>query len=147
MHRAEARCYLETVMKSRMLVVGMVVGLSFLGACSPQAKVQGSNGDTVATYHRMTLRANLPAESRVPAVMAAADQTLRARGYTIVRSSATEEKGEVVAHPPRSDNLPRLVIESERGVSSTIVDLRVEPFGDQDLCRSVLDGMLQRLGL
>jgi hypothetical protein len=133
-------------MKSRMLTVGSLVGLSLLAACSPQAKVQG-NKDTVATYHRMTLRANLPDESRVPAVIAAADQTLRARGYTVVRSSATEEKGELVAHPPRTTNLPRIVIESERGVSSTIVDLRVDPFGDQDLCRSVLDGMLQRLGL
>jgi hypothetical protein len=95
----------------------------------------------------MTLRANLPTESRVPAVMAAAEQTLRNRGYTIVSSAATEEKGEIIAHPPSSDRFPRVVIESSRGVSSTIVDVSVEPFGDQDLCRSVLDGMLQKLGL
>jgi hypothetical protein len=95
----------------------------------------------------MTLRANLPTESRVPAVVAAAEQTLRNRGYTIVTSTATEEKGEIIAHPPNSDHFPRLVIEASRGVSSTIVDVSAEPFGDQDLCRSVLDGMLQRLGL
>jgi hypothetical protein len=136
-------------MKSTLVLVG-VVGLATVvgavGGCSPQAKTQGKQ-DTVATYHGMTLRANLPTESRVPAVMAAAEQTLRNRGYTIVSSTATEEKGEIIAHPPSSDHFPRLVIESSRGVSSTIVDVCAEPFGDQDLCRSVLDGMLQKLGL
>ena len=123
-----------------------LLALLALPACSPEAKVQG-NQDTVATYHGMTLRANLPAESRVPAVIAAAEETLRARGYSITTSDSTEEKGEIIAHPPRYNNFPRILIESSRGVSSTVVDLRVEPFGDQDLCRSVLDGMLQRMGM
>jgi hypothetical protein len=100
-----------------------------------------------ATYRGWTLTTNLPAEARVPAVVAAAEQTLRARGYTITTSDSTEEVGEIIAHPPRTTNLPRIVIASSRGVSSTTVDMRVEPFGDQELCRSVLDGMLQRMGM
>jgi hypothetical protein len=116
-----------------------------LQACSPQVQTQGK--DVMATYSGMTLRSNLPTETRVPAVIAAAEQTLRGRGYTVVRSNATEETGEIVAYAPRYNNFPRIVITSNRGVSSTVVDLRVEPFGDQELCRSVLDGMLQRLGL
>src|SRR5262245_36128212 len=129
----------------------LLLSSALLTACSSQARTQGSNQDTVATYHATyrgwTLTTNLPAEARVPAVVAAAEQTLRARGYTITTSDSTEEEGEVVAHPPRTNNLPRIVIASARGVSSTTVDMRVEPFGDQELCRSVLDGMLQRMGM
>src|SRR5436190_3457265 len=124
---------------------------ALLIGCSSQTKTQGSNQDMVATYHASyrgwTLTTNLPAEARVPAVVAAAEQTLRARGYTITTSDSTEEQGEIVAHPPSTNNFPRIVIASARGVSSTTVDMRVEPFGDQELCRSVLDGMLQRMGM
>lgn len=138
-----------TLSLSRALA--LLLAPALLTACSAQSKTQGSNQDTVATYHATyrgwTLSTNLPAEARVPAVVAAAEQTLRARGYTITTSDSTEEEGEVVAHPPRTNNLPRIVIASARGVSSTTVDMRVEPFGDQELCRSVLDGMLQRMGM
>jgi hypothetical protein len=83
----------------------------------------------------------------VPAVIAAADQTLRARGYSVRRSSSTEETGEIVANAPRYETYPRVVLTTSRHVDSTLVEVTVEPFGDQELSRSVLDGVLQRLGL
>jgi hypothetical protein len=134
-------------MKSSLsLGIAGLAGLLLLVGCSPQVKSQGKQ-DTVATYSNLTLRANLPTDARVPAVLSAAEQTLRARGYAIEASSSTEEKGEVIAHPPRTRDWPKITITASRGVSSTVVDLRVKPFGDQELCRSVLDGMLQRLGM
>ncbi len=126
----------------------LAVATCLLTGCIRHTTTQ-NNGpqDTTAKYRLTTLSAKLPPDARVPAVMAAADQTLRSRGYTVVESSATEETGELIAHAPRYNNFPRIVIASSRGVGNTNVSLRVDPFGDQDLCRSVLDGMLQRLGL
>ena len=114
--------------------------------CGTQSKVHGET-ETKAIYSGRTLTARLPAEARVPAVVAAADETFRARGYTVVRSSATEEVGEIIARPPRYNNYPRIVIDMDRATTATVVSLRYEPFGDEDLCRSILDGVLQRMGL
>jgi hypothetical protein len=125
-------------------VVGAVVGA---GCSSPQAKTQGTQQDITATYEGRTLRADLPGRARVPAVIAAADQTFRARGYAVQRSAATEDTGEIVANAPRHSSLPRVVVSASRGVETTGVRVMVEPFGDQELSRSVLDGVLQRLGL
>ena len=50
-------------------------------------------------------------------------------------------------YPPQYNNYPRVVVEGRRMASGTEVTLMVEPFGDQELSRSVLDGVLQRLGL
>lgn len=131
-----------------MRAVVMVIGTAgVLGACSPQMKSQGANQDVTATYSGATLRSNLPEDARVPAVVAAAEQTFRARGYAVLHSSATEEGGEIVARAPRHDDFPRVRLRASRGESSTIVDIKVEPFGNQELSRSVLDGVLQRLGL
>ncbi len=127
-------------------VVG-VVGMAAAGCSSPQVKTQGTQQDITATYKGRTLRADLPGTARVPAVIAAADQTFRARGYAVQRSTATEDAGEIVANAPRHSSLPRVVVSASRGVETTGVEVMVEPFGDQELSRSVLDGVLQRLGL
>jgi hypothetical protein len=127
------------------VLLGMVA-LS-LTACSPQVKSHGTQQDVTATYSGTTLSTNLPANARVPAVLAAADETLRARGYAVQRSAATEEKGEIVANAPRYNDFPRVVFRASRGVNATHVEVNVQPFGDQELSRSLLDGVLQRLGL
>jgi hypothetical protein len=118
-----------------------------LAACSPQVKSHGTQKDVTATYSGTTLSSNLPTTARVPAVMAAADETLRARGYAVQRSSGTEESGEIVANAPRYNDFPRVVFSASRGINATHVEVNVQPFGDQELSRSLLDGVLQRLGL
>ena len=133
--------------KVAVAVVGLGAGLLAGGCSTSETQSQGPNKDVTATYSWRTLKADLPEQTRVPAVIAAADETLRARGYTVEKSSATEEMGEIIAHAPRYNDYPRLVLTSKRGASGTSVALVVEPFGDQELCRSVLDGVLQRMGL
>ncbi len=135
-------------MQARVVVLCagiMVIGL--WSGCSPQVKSQGANQDITATYSGGTLRSNLPETARVPAIIAAADQTFRSRGYAVMSNSSTEDAGEIVAKAPRHDNYPRVQVRASRGASSTVVDIDVTPFGDQDLSRSVLDGILQALGL
>jgi hypothetical protein len=124
-----------------------VLLVAFAAGCSPQVKTQGTNETITAAYQGRTLKADLPAKARVPAVIAAADQTFRARGYAVQRSAATEEEGEIVANAPRYNNLPRVVLSATRTATATSVKVTVEPFGDQELSRSVLDGVLQRLGM
>lgn len=118
-----------------------------LTGCKAQHTSVGRDGEVLATYKGTTLSANLPAEARVPAVMAAAEQVLRGRGYAIDQRRATEETGKLIARPPRSSDFPRLVIEASAQGDRTFIELSFEPFGDQNLCRGVLDGILQRLGM
>lgn len=125
-----------------LLAAGLVIG----GCSKPHVAIQGTRG-IEATYSLGTLSATLPHEATVPAVIAAADQTARARGYTVVSSAGTDERGRLVSRPPRSDSFPRVVIAAARTGTGTRVTLEMQPMGDQDLCRSMLDGILQRLGL
>ena len=113
-----------------------VLPLSALTACQkPKVATQGSSG-VEATYSLGTLRATLPHEARVPAVIAAADEAARARGYTVVSSTATEEHGRLVCRPPRSDSFPRVVVDARRISTGTKTTLEMQPMGDQDVCRS-----------
>lgn len=134
-------------MISRPQLVIAVALAGLLGsACSPEVKTHGPNKDVEASYHQAALTTNLPVTARVPAVIAAADQTLRARGYAVQRSSATEDSGELVANAPRYNNYPRVRVRAHSAANATQVEVKVEPFGDQELSRSVLDGILEKLG-
>lgn len=126
-------------------VVGVAVGLT-MGGCSPNVKTHGK-GEIQASYSGRTLTARLPAEARVPAVMAALDQVLRDRGYLVSSSSVTADVGTVVAKAPRVDNYPRVTFTAQTGADATVVQIWNEPFGDQEQCRSILDAVLQQMGL
>jgi len=141
------RLYSMELEMTRLLVPVIAVGVLTLAACSPEVKSQGQQKDMTASYSTRTLSASLPDTARVPAIIAAADQTLRARGYAVQKSSATEEAGEIIANAPRYNNYPRVRLRATRMTDATQVEVTVEPFGDQELSRSVLDGVLQKLGL
>lgn len=122
---------------------GTVLGLA---SCDPIIRPQGASAIS-ATYAYPKLEADLPDATRVPAAIAAADATLRARGYSVEKSSSSEEAGLVRALPPRSSDYPVVEVKATRTTTGTHVTIGVTPFGDEDLSRSVLDGMLSRLGL
>lgn len=130
------------------LVLGGGIGVAILalGACSPSLRAQGASAIS-ASYSYPSLEADLPDQSRVPAVIAAADSVLRARGYSITKSASTEDAGVVRSLPPRSSDYPVVEVGAKRTTSGTRVTISVTPFGDEDLSRSVLDSILTRLGL
>ncbi len=132
----------------KLLVLSLIstAALALSGCSKPQIATQGSRG-IEAKYSLGRLSATLPPEASVPATIAAADQTARARGYTVVSSYSTDERGNLVCRPPRSDSFPRVTIWANRVSAGTETTLELQPFGDQELCRSLLDGILQRLGL
>lgn len=135
-------------MLSRMLALAVLpFALAALPGCKAQQRAQGERG-LVASYSGFTLSADLPAEARVPAIIAATEQTVRARGYTVDAIETTEEAGRLIARPPRTnDPYPRLVVNVSASGDASRITLTYQPLGDQELCRSVLDGVLQRLGL
>jgi hypothetical protein len=108
--------------------------------------LQGQSG-IEAVYHRGVLNAVLPESARAPAVIAAAEQVARARGYSIVASGATDEESTIVIRPPQTSSVPTVQITARRVMQGTQVRVENMPWGDQDLSRSLLDGILQRLGL
>lgn len=120
------------------------------GCASPQALPQG-RGAIVASYAARTLTSTLPDAARVPAALAAADLTLRARGYTVDRLEATEESGQIVARAPTSSEVDqswaKVVVAAKRRWNGTVLTIEFVPWGNQSASRVLLDGILQRLDL
>lgn len=132
----------------RRTALGVVslAALAMMGGCQPAVRSQGQDG-LLATYSGLTLTADLPERARVPAVIAAADAVVRSRGYGVERVSATEEEGSLLAIPPKSTGFPRVWIHAARVEGGTRVRINPQPWGDEDLARSLLDGILSRLGM
>jgi hypothetical protein len=118
-----------------------------LPACSTPMPVSQGQTNVMATYEYPSLSAVLPAQARVPAVIAAAESTVRARGYAVLDHASAEELGKVVARPPRTSDFPTVRIDAYRVFQGTKVVITFSPWGDNASSRSLLDGILQRLGL
>ncbi|MGD9790688.1 MAG: hypothetical protein AB7Q00_12175 [Phycisphaerales bacterium] len=132
--------------KALVLTSITIATLTALGACAPQPQYQGNSG-LIATYKTRTLVADLPASASVPAVIAAAQDNFIGRGYSIPTSSTTDDVGMVVGIPPRTSDFPRVVVRATAQGDHTHVEIINEPLPDQSLARSVLDGILEQLGL
>lgn len=117
-----------------------------VGGCAPRQAYQG-DANTVASYRGSTLTAVIGAEHRVPTVLAAAEQAMRDRGYTIVSNASTEDAGTLIARPPRYNTYPRLMISSSTVAGGTKIELSYQPMGNEEVCRAALDATLKRLGL
>ena len=129
----------------RVLLV-IVSSMAVLG-CQGREQVQ-SGGRVVAVYRVGSLKAVLPEGVTVPAVTAAAQAAVRGQGYAVDSVTETADYGRVIARPPNSTDYPRLAI----GISlnddrRTVVELAYQPLGEEQICREVLDRLLQQLGL
>ena len=100
----------------------------------------------LATYQGRRLTADLPAEVRVPAVIAAARATLMQRGYAIQSESATEDEGSISAAPPDPGVLESVEVGVKRAASGTHIRIIAQPLGSQARSRAILDGILANLG-
>lgn len=125
------------------LTLILIPGLT--GCAEPRVRAQGERG-VAATYTHGTLTAMLEEPMRVQAVIAAAGAVVRGRGYSVSREESTEEAGTLEARPPRTTDWPKVTIEATRAAEGTRVDISVSLFGDEELSRSILDGILKKLG-
>jgi len=131
--------------------VGVVMGS--VGCQRPTYREQGGTLTVYGVYANGVLASLTPPETRVPAVMAAAEETLRRRGYTITRRDITEDLGVLRAEPPhavvrspvtvRDPVTVRAVLERD----GTMVTVRVGRLGNEAASRAILDEMLRRVGL
>lgn len=116
-----------------------------VAGCETASKVQGEAAKVIANYRAGTLSATLRATPSQ--VLAASEQTLRDRGYSIDQNATTKDQGGIFARPP-SYNLGRTI---RIDVSPTAVDsaeilITTNPW-DESLARITLDGILERLGM
>lgn len=130
---------------TRIVTLVAPLALIALAGCEATPKQQGSQSQLTATYRMGALSAVIPA--KVPAVMAAAEQTLRDRGYAIVSSASTTEQGGIVARPPSYNLGKTLKIDvASTATDETSITLSAQPW-DETLLRITLDRILARLGM
>jgi hypothetical protein len=114
--------------------------------CASEPRLQG-DGPVMATHSLGTLSAELGDDIRVQAVIAAAGDALRSRGYMIESSSATADAGRISARPPQARRFERVIVRAELTTTGTRATVAVRPTGDEARARAILDGILARLGL
>lgn len=111
-----------------------------------QVETQGASR-TSASYTLPKLSTSLPEWVTPRAVAAAAEQTLRDRGYAVTSSTATTDRIKVVARAPNTGPLKRYVVKGEWTRNGSSVSVKCDPLGDEVRSRAILDGILARLGL
>ncbi|MBX3389139.1 MAG: hypothetical protein KF691_06750 [Phycisphaeraceae bacterium] len=123
-----------------LLAVGTLIG-----GCETASKVQGEAEKVIANYKAGTLTATLSATPSQ--VLAASEQTLRDRGYSIDQNATTKDQGGIFARPPMY-NLGRTIrIDvSPTAENSAEIFITTNPW-DESLARITLDGILERLGM
>jgi len=130
---------------SRFVVCAGSIVVVALSGCEATPKQQGSQSQLTATYKMGALSAVVPA--KVPAVMAAAEQTLRDRGYAIESSASTTEQGGIIARPPAYNLGKTMKIDvASTANDETTISLSTNPW-DETLLRITLDRILARLGM
>jgi hypothetical protein len=127
-------------------VVGAIL-VSGLAGCRNTAPTRVGERDVVAIHRGNTLTADVPGPVNVMSFVAAAEETFRARGYSIRESDSTADSGYLVAIPPRTNDLPRMVVRARPQGSGIRTSFSYQPFGDEELGRTSLDAILKRLGM
>jgi len=134
------------IRRGLLLGAGLAV-VSGTAGCRSTPAYQGASHDVLATYHYRKLRSDLPGTIRVPAAIAAAESSLRSRGYAIRSSTSTEDRGRIEAALPDAGLFEEVVVLAEAIDASTRIEILIEPMGDQKRSRAIMDGILTRLGL
>jgi hypothetical protein len=129
---------------SRLLATGLV--LLAAAGCNPTYRTHGTT-NIVGRYTGVELMADLPGTISVSAALAAAEEQFRDQGYSILRSSATDQSGEVVALPPRTNDFPRATVKITAGDGVTKVSIWKSPINEEALCRGILTRICRKLGL
>jgi len=134
-------------MVQRLIILVLTAALCGCNSSKPPFTTHGSDRSIQATQSVRTLYATLPSHVRVNAVLAAGEQTLRARGYTVTRTASTSDSGTILAEPPKPSSADQIKFKAYVYGSGTRVEITVKPWGGGDRARAILDDVLRRLGL
>jgi hypothetical protein len=131
----------------RMRALSVLGVLACLSACqSPPPIPVGEKRDILAEYSLGQLSATLPAEISIPTLRAAAEHTLRSRGYVITQSSSTADRMRVIATSQVDGRHEPTTITGRVTYSNIRVTVESGAFGDEAASRAILDDVLRRLG-
>lgn len=137
--------------------VGMCAWTIALGACqqtrsAPAGSRGGEPGEQgqqiMANYALGTLSATLGPEVSVPTLRAAAENTLRARGYVVTDSMGTDDHMRVKGASRSGSEgwLEPTVISARVTYANTRIEIERGTFGDEAASRAILDDLLRRIG-
>jgi hypothetical protein len=121
-----------------------LLGVAALLATGCAARPRG-NGIT-ASYCFRTLYTELEPTVSVVTATTAAEQALRARGYSIAASSTSEDRGVVIGKHSGAREFEKAVVESRVTKTGTSIAVRLEPFGDEAASYAIMDALLSRIG-
>lgn len=127
------------------LVSTIVLTGLFVPACETTERIETNIGYLLATYKAGKLSATI---AKPPAaVMAAAEQTLRDRGYSIEQVATTQEQGGILARPPMYNLGKTLEVDVAPGPDGgSALTIWSNPW-DETLTKITLQGILERLGI
>lgn len=131
-----------------LLLLAPLVTAACSSAQPSRAVSVGSRSDPISVEYAFgALQAQIPEPLPVRSVAAAAEATLRDRGYMILSNRTTDDSARVEARPPSRD-LGRRWIILTRATSDgqTLLSVEREPWGDDDAPRVMMDAILQALG-
>ena len=117
------------------------LSFSLFSCAHPIQERRGRAGDVIAEQYGDRIEAILPPTIDVPTARAAAEQTLRARGYVITESSGTLDQSRVEASRVAGSNTTTF-----QAWRASAGNTRVRFSGDAAASRSMLDELIARLG-
>lgn len=123
----------------------------FVGCAKPVTSTHGRDKHVTAEYAGGTLTARTGREINVLTIKAAAEQTLRARGYIITESFASADRMKIEASGPGEGGSgggrrDRTTIEAWHTPAGSKLTIESGVFGDETASKLILDEMLYRLG-
>ncbi len=120
---------------------------ALLPACAHHVQERhGRDNSIMAESYGARIEAMLPASVPVPAARAAAEQTLRARGYVITETFGTDDKAKIEASGTGDKRTDTTTVTAWRGAGGTRLSVDSGMFGDVGAARSILDETIARLG-
>jgi hypothetical protein len=137
------------VLRAAVLGAG-VLGVGVLGGCATDPEPVGSlqGNSLTATYAMGTLSTTVDKSTvGTREVAAAAENVLRRRGYTIRSASISDDLTRISGSAVGAGNWDATIVSASRTATGVRIEVHVEPFGDQDKSRAVLNDVLGRLGL
>ncbi len=131
--------------------IGLLAALA--GGCQQNSNARpdnvrpaGADQGILAEYSFGALSASMPGDLGVQTLRAAAESTLRSRGYVILESNATQDRMRVVAASQVDSRHEPTTISGRVTRQSSRVSIESGAFGDEQASRAILDDLLRRLG-
>lgn len=135
-----------TTVAAWVVVVLLLAVLVSATGCRAREGVAGSGGAVQTRYLLGRLEVDLGLEVTPADVAAAAEQSLRRRGYVVTSSRHTTDRSRVEGRSAGDGWLRKTVVVSRMRMDGTRVSVRVEPLGDEPVSYAVMDDLLARLG-